>query len=278
MKKAFNFNFLNIIEMTIFLLLFAKLLSLFVWWYLPEIGVESTKNVSCVMPYQRVDFKNMLEHISTKKIKHKIKKHKVKKVITINELILKGLYGNKNYGYVIIANKKHPNKTSIISIGESYNGYKLKAIYLDYVIFNKNGKDYNLRLKQNKNKTKINIVKKTKKVAKVVYHNETALKKVNKKDINYYSHHFSDIWKDIAIDEIRKNGHIAGFLIKRIRPGSKMAQLGLKKGDIIIKANNQRLNSYKVAMDIYKNINKINTLNLVVKRGNEEKEITYEVH
>jgi exopolysaccharide biosynthesis WecB/TagA/CpsF family protein len=61
MKKTFNL--LNTIETIIFILLFAKLLSLVVWWYLPEMGVESNKNISCVMPYQRIDFQNMLDSV-----------------------------------------------------------------------------------------------------------------------------------------------------------------------------------------------------------------------
>jgi hypothetical protein len=146
MKKTFNF--LNTIETIIFLLLFAKLLSLVVWWYLPEMGVEAKKNISCVMPYQRIDFKNMLEPIILKNKKQI--KHNITDVMNINDLILKGLYGNKKYGYIIIANKRNPSKTSIISVGETYQGYKLKSIYLDYVIFTKNNKDYILKLNQNK--------------------------------------------------------------------------------------------------------------------------------
>jgi type II secretion system protein C len=271
MKKVFNFKLLNIIETTIFLLLFAKLLSLFVWWYLPEIGVEAKNNISCVMPYQRIDFKNMLEHILVKK--KEIKKN-ISDIININDLILKGLYGNEKYGYVIIATKKHPNKTSIISIGESYQGYKLKSIYLDYVIFTKNCRDYILRLKQKK--------KNINRITRVSYTNKNKntdlIKIVNRKDVTYYTHHFPEIWRDIAIDEIKQNGKLKGFIIKRIRLGSKMAQLGLQKGDIILGANNVRFSSYNDVMNLYKNIKYIDTLNLIIKRGNEEKEITYEVH
>jgi hypothetical protein len=95
MKKTFNL--LNTIETIIFILLFAKLLSLVVWWYLPEMGVESNKNISCVMPYQRIDFQNMLEPIILKNKKQI--KHNITDVMNINELILKGLYGNEKYGY-----------------------------------------------------------------------------------------------------------------------------------------------------------------------------------
>jgi type II secretion system protein C len=266
MKKTFNL--LNIIETIIFILLFAKLLSLVVWWYLPEMGVESNKNISCVMPYQRIDFQNMLEPIILKNKKQI--KHNITDVMNINELILKGLYGNEKYGYIIIANKKNPSKTSIISVGETYQGYKLKSIYLDYVIFTKNNKDYILKLNQNK--------KNMNRISRVSYENRDSLKTVNRKDVTYYTHHFSEIWRDISIDEIKKNGKLKGFIIRRIRAGSKMAQLGLKRGDIILGANNVRFSSYNDVMNLYKNIKYIDTLNLIIKRGNEEKEITYEVN
>ena len=43
----------------------------------------------------------------------------------------------------------------------------------------------------------------------------------------------------------------------RIKPNSKMAQLGLKKGDIMIRANNIKLTSFNDAIKLYKKIDKI---------------------
>jgi len=57
-----------------------------------------------------------------------------------------------------------------------------------------------------------------------------------------------------------------------------MAALGLQRGDIILKANGVALTSYNAAFKFYKNINKLETLSLLIKRGNEEKELIYEIN
>ncbi|SFV57971.1 General secretion pathway protein C [hydrothermal vent metagenome] len=253
----------------VFLILFAKILAVVLWWYLPDSGIEAKKNVTCQMPYQHIRFNSML----LPSMLHKAVKNRKKVVVTadINTLVLKGLYGNKDFGYVIVAEKRMPTKTSVIAVGESYKGYKLVAIYLDYVVFNKNGIDYKLKLQQN-TKNSNNRARVTK-----VMTFEPEEKVVSRRDIKHYEQNFSEIWRDIAIDEIRKNGHIEGFRVQRVRPGSKMAELGLQKGDVIVEANNVKLSSYNAVMKLYKNIHNIDTIDLLIKRGNQEKEITYEI-
>jgi len=252
----------------VFLILSAKILSLAIWWYLPDSGIEAKKNEACQMPYQHIRFNAMLLPIS-----NKILSNTKKRVVTtdINTLVLKGLYGNQNFGYAIVAEKRMPTKTSVVAVGERYKGYKLIAIYLNYVVFSKNGIDYKLKLQQNARRSN-----NRERVTKVMSF-EPEEKVVSRSDIQHYEQNFSEIWRDIAIDEIRKNGQIEGFRVQRVRPGSKMAELGLQKGDIIVEANNVKLSSYNAVMKLYKNIHNIDTIDLLIKRGNQEKEITYEI-
>ena len=64
----------------------------------------------------------------------------------------------------------------------------------------------------------------------------------------------------------------------RIDPNSQLATLGLKKGDIIIKVNNKVLKTYNDVFGIYNNIDKLDAINLVVQRNNQEVELTYEIN
>ena len=86
------------------------------------------------------------------------------------------------------------------------------------------------------------------------------------------------LWKDIAISEVKKGKKIEGFKVTRINKDSKMALLGLQKGDLIVKVNNIALKSYKAAMDIYAKIDKMTTIQIVVIRNNQEKELIYEIN
>jgi general secretion pathway protein C len=140
-------------------------------------------------------------------------------------------------------------------------------------IFTRADKEYILKLESKQNSSKY--------VSKVQTRNANALEdeySVSKNDIRYYSQHPTQIWRDIAISEIKKNGKIAGFRVNRIRPNSKMATIGLEVGDVIVKANNVELKSYRDAIKLYNEIDTIDVLELTVIRNNQEKEIVYEIH
>jgi len=54
--------------------------------------------------------------------------------------------------------------------------------------------------------------------------------------------------------------------------------LGLRRGDVLTAVNGQVLDNYSAALGIYKNINTIENLTLVIKRGKEEMELEYEIN
>ena len=266
MNKVSNLKMLQILTKLLILIAIAKMLTLVMWWYLPNNGVELNQKKNYNPKYIRVDFHSMLKSI------HKVKKSIKKDTgINITDMILKGIYGTKTDGYAILSMKSNPKKTSIIAVGENYNGYKLKAINLYSIVFQRSGKNYILELEKIKKDL-------SKRVQNVVQEPDIKAVGVSRNDIEFFEKNPQKIWQQIAIDEVRKNGKINGFKVMRINPNSKFAELGLKKGDIIIKANNIPLKSYKDAIDIYKNINKLDDINVVVLRNNQEKELIYEIN
>ena len=273
MQKLSNTKLISIATIILSLLLVAKIISLVVWYILPSGGVEYTKAKSYMAKYQRVNFKNMLDK-SKKPLSVTEKTDSKGEVVASNikNLFLKGLYGNKHTGYAIVGKYSKPEKTEIVGVGESFAGYKLKEIYPDKVIFTRGGKDFQLVLKNSTKTPSVNKV--LTRVKTPVYEGEH---KVTRKDINTYAAHPEKIWKDIGIKAYKKKGKIVGFIVTRIKRNSKMAELGLQKGDIMIRANNVDLTSPNDAINLYKNIKKIDTLQLVVLRDNQEKEIIYEI-
>lgn len=274
MQKLSSTSLLPVVTKLLILLLVAKFISLGVWWYLPSEGVELNAKKSYQAKYQRVDFKNMLVRAQvTEQTAQQVSSSTSSAAYSMNSLVLKGLYGSRFNGFAIVAQKSSPKKTTIVSVGEVYVGYKLKVIELTQVIFSKSGKEYVLALAKS---SAPNYSKSVKKITKSSGEVEEA--RVSRADIKRYSSNPSKIWKDIAIAPVKKGGKIQGFKINRIKAGSKMAQLGLKKGDIIIRANNVKLSSFNDAIKLYKNIDKLDTIALVVLRNNQEKEIIYEIH
>lgn len=271
MTKLSNSYILRIVTRLLILLAIAKAISLAVLWLLPSDGVELQAKNSYMPKYQRVDFKNMLDSPSSSKVKTNTKK--TSDGINITNMVLKGLYGKGESGFAILALKSSAKKTSLVSVGEIFSGYKLKTILNDGVVFTKLGKEYVLKIQHSK------ITKSSKNsFVKPVVDRDERIRSVNRKDINSYASHPKKLWRDISIVEVKDGGKIKGFKVTNVKRRSKMEKLGLKKGDIIIRANNIEMTSYREALGIYKNINKLDTIQIVVLRNNQEKELVYEIN
>ncbi|WP_297442928.1 hypothetical protein [Sulfurimonas sp.] len=273
MSKISNSSLIGILIRLLILLAVAKAIALALWWFLPAEGVNLKEDTNFKPEYQRVDFKNMLEpNTASNAVNTKKSQTNTEVGINITNMVLKGLYGNKSKGFVIVALKSNPKKTSIVSVGEVYSGYKLKSILSNSVIFTKAGEEFVLKMPI----AKTNLSSGVSSVVSPVASGKPYV--VTRRDIKYYEKNPNEIWKDIAIAEVKNGAKIEGFKVLRVRTNSKMDKLGLKRGDVIIRANNVELTSYKKAFDLYTKIDKIKTLQLVVMRNNEEKELIYEVH
>ncbi len=270
MKKLSNSNLLKTLTTLLVLLFIAKALAVVAWWYLPSESVELQVKNNYQPQYKRYDFKNMITR-STSSSQTQTKQDTTSG-ISITNMVLKGLYGTPKKGFVIVAMRSNPKKTQIIAIGEQYKGYTLKSITPSSAIFEKNKKDYVLEFEKPKKSNAISKVKKNR------YHDEDIQREVNRQDIEYFAKNPAKIWKDISIVEVKEGKKIKGFKIIKIKPNSKFAALGLERGDVIIKANNVTLESYRDAIEIYKNIGKLDTVQIVVKRNNQEKEFVYEIN
>lgn len=270
MNKISNSNTLELIIKILTFILLAKVIMVGVWMFLPSNGVDLQNKQSYRPEFQRIDFKNMIANAP--KVEQKVVTATIENSISITNMILKGLYGLNDHGFIIIALKASQNDTSIISVGETFSGYELKSILHDGALFIKDGKEYVLKMDEEKTKA----IEKRVQVEEDIDDGEP--KQVAKSDISYYQKHPSQIWRDIAIDEIKNGSNIDGFKIMNVRKGSKMDTLGLKKGDIIIRANNKDLRSYKDAFDIYNKINTLKSIQIVILRNNQEKEFIYEIN
>lgn len=282
MIKVSKSTLLHLFIRLLSLVAIAKIISLVALWYLPSDGVELNVKTSKQPKYRRIDFKNMIKEIKAVKLNADGTpiSNKKGKNISITSMILKGFYGSSSNSYAILALKKSPRKTSIIAIGEKFASFQLKLIKPRGVVFTKAGKEYILNLPEVKKTSSITSAK-SKSVSKVKpssLSDTTRTNDISRKEIAFYSKNPKQMWKDIKIVDHKVNKKLVGFKIKRINKDSKFSALGLRVGDIIIKANNVVLKSYKDVFNIYKKIDKLNTVQLVVLRDNQEKEFIYEIN
>ena len=280
MIKLSNSKLISVISKLLILLVIAKTLSLVLWWYLPSDGIEPILKNNYQPKYQRVYFKNMIT-TAAPVVKMVEKEISTNQGISITNMILKALYGTESKAFVIIAMKSTPKKTQIIGIGEVFKGYTLKSITSYSAIFEKDLKDYVLTLDKTvrpsdpKIKSKSNSSRAS---TRARFSGADSIVSVSRNDIAYFAKNPKQIWRDISIKELKDGKKILGFKVTKIKRKSKFSTLGLKKGDVIIKANNVKLESYKDALALYKNIGKLDAIQLVVLRDNQEMELVYDLN
>lgn len=262
------------------LVFLAYTLNIFLYFYLPKVKPLMETDKESQLEYIRYETKVAFQN-SQKKVK------KEKKILTkqntqyelLSNIALIAIFDLGDGKGVITISQKSKRDTVILGIGEVFEGYTLKEVYRDYVIFEKSNKQYRVELnleKIPKFTTSKQNEEPQKEIAKNIQFIDDTYQ-VKRDYLNSYVNDFSKIWKDINIVDYKRKGKIAGFKIKYIKPKSVFETLGLKKGDIIKKVNNIELKSYNDAFKLYNKIDKTKSLNIVIQRSNQEMEINYEI-
>lgn len=211
------------------------------------------------------------------------KKLPVKKISgNIKEIKLLALYNAPDATVVTVSYK---GKTKVLSRGEKINGFVLEGAGNNFAIFSKDAKTYKLYLVKGKSSGSVSM-------KGVLTKESVSQKAVSKGDITdagdhkiidrslleHYAKNMDDIYKNIGIGEMRNGKDLVGFRVTFVRKGSPFAKLGVRRDDIIKSINGQEINSYNAAFNVYKNIQNMDNITLVVQRGKEEMELEYEIN
>jgi len=210
---------------------------------------------------------------------------KAKPVSDIHSFKLLAVYHSPTRTIVTVSKA---GKSSVLVRGDKIDGYVLDDATAHEAIFLRGGKRYRLGLVENgkgpKSKSSVKYIhenspageKKSEPIGEVTEGDGITV--VDRSLLEHYSKNMNDIWKNIGIREIRKDGKIKGFKVNFVKRGSDFAKLGLRRGDVIKAINGQELDSYNKAFEIYKNIDTMEDLTMKVMRGKEEMELEYEIN
>ena len=259
---SLNFKFL----IHIFIIaLMAKALSLVLYFYLPHYGVNKVEDFSINL-YKRY---LVSKAFNLKSHKKDIAKKPKQPIYRLTNVKLKAIYSSSDKGVIAIEDGK---KLIFLSTGENFKGYKLIEVKPNRAIFEKNGKHFELKLEEKALKGKI--------LESNSFNPDEVKFAVLKRDIQKYKKNFNEIWRNIAIKELidKKNKKLKGFEVTWVNKNSIFGKMGLRKGDIIIGANNKIFHSYSDVIKIYNNIDKYNALKLTILRNNQKKELEYEIY
>ncbi len=278
MTINFNPSLTRFVRNVLIIILVAKAISLLMLWYFQSPGVHYHASNSKMPEYKRYNVNNIINATQQPDPDSAVgpSSEEAQELAAygpnIANMVLKGLFRRKDGGLVIIALKAKPNDSEVIGIDEEYQGYTLKKVLENGALFLKNGATYSLYFSEELQDSR------TAQTTGAKQEDTGGIKQVAKADINHYAKNVNEIWKDISIVEVKEAGKITGFKVTRIKPNTPFSLLGLRQGDIIIKANNKPMTSYKDAIAIYKGIDKLEALELVVLRNNQETEIVYEIY
>lgn len=240
-----------------------KLLMVAAAFFLPATGVDS-------VPFESEGFYagyKPSKLFALSKPQKKVKKKAP--VYKLDNLTLQGVYDDPSMPFIAVLDKK---EVELISKGEVFKGYKLIEVHAAYAVFDKGGKHYELRFKEEKKSVKESILEAAPEVI-----NEGEAVFVKRKEIRHYAKNFEDIWKSVKIQEIVKNKRLQGFEVQWVKKGSIFEKIGLKKGDIIVGANNKKFKSLSQVFKLYNNVDSIDSMKLTVIRDNQQRELEYEI-
>jgi general secretion pathway protein C len=280
----------------------ALLLSLFIakaFWvymeakYLPKETQELQKSSGIKKLYYHYNLaskKDKPKPIVKKESKQavKIKKpNKPKEPEKITKFALKGVYNSSDKKIIIV---EYRGKSYSLQTGEELEGYKFVNLFATYALFKKDGKEYKLDLYKKSANNSTNSTtkpssftapKEPAKVAKKETKEEPtqdgATTVIPKSLFNKYKGDYRAIRRNINAVPNMENGKLSGFKISFVRPGSDFSKLGLKRGDIIKAINGEALDNFKVPLELFNNADTLSAATFTIKRGNEIKELEYEV-
>jgi len=287
-SKTNTLSFLIPILLAVFL---AKAFWVGVLFYLPKSSIEREQKADVEPLYYRYALaskKDVPKPIITrkKKIKKPPKVVKKPKNQEIKKFILKGIYYSKSQK---IATVEYLGKTYVLEVGEEIKGFKLTKVKPEYVIFSKDDMQYKIEIFKDNSKTpppamattppKVTLPTQKKEEKKenkdIIQEGDTTI--ISKSVFNKYKGDINGLRKYIGGVPIIKNGRLRGFKISYIKKGSDFDKVGLKRGDIITAINGEEITDLSVPMRFINNLDSITAATITVKRGNEVKELEYEV-
>ena len=204
----------------------------------------------------------------------------------IKDITLLAIYNSKDTTVITVEHKK---KSKVLARGDEINGFVLEGAGNNFATFSKDTKTYRVNLVKSKRSTGTSSsIKSSSKTVSSSSKDSSKIegdvtdagdhKIIDKSLFDHYAKNMDDIYKNIGIAEVKQGGKIKGFRITFVRRGSPFAKLGVKRGDVIKSINGQEINSYNAAFETYKNIQNVENLTMVIKRGKEEMELEYEIN
>jgi general secretion pathway protein C len=199
----------------------------------------------------------------------------------VDDIKLKGTYASAAESFIVI--EDHLG-TTFLYLFEKYVGYKLIEVYDERAVLEKNGIKYDIILESvdekssssRGNQTSAKSAKQTAETKVEFIPGEPVT--LTRSELNSFVKNPNKIWKNIRIQELRKDGTLNGFRVNYVKKGSFFESAGLKSGDVITGIDGKEIQSLSDVMKYYSNVETLDGLSLSVSRGEEELDLEFNVN
>ncbi len=268
MKQLLSNEWMQRLYVVLILAAVAKALSLVMMMFLPHQGID-------VVLYQEKDIYNNYRPSAMLNIGKKREEVKqAEPVYALTSLTLKAIYDDTQEPFIAV---EDAGKVQLIVLGDTFKGYQLIDVQPDRAVFDKHGKNYELKFKKS-TVTSATISEAEPEDDFDLIDGGGAAVFIKRQELQQYAKNPNAIFRNIKIQEIVENKRLKGFRVTSVEQRSIFGKLGLQKGDIITGANNREFRSVSQVFKLYNNIDKLDSLILHIKRGNEEKDLEYEIY
>jgi general secretion pathway protein C len=280
MKQIINPKLFSIIIFILSILVIVKIIWIAIsLLFLPNSSEEISTKSKAKALYYRVRLTNDAAVIAPV-VSQPVRKF-VPKISSMKGIKLIGLYHSSDASVVTVEKSR---KTTVLTKGDAIGGFALESVEQDSAIFTKNGKRFTLYLNNDKTLGKTATHSSSRKQPlrshtppshKIV--EEDGIKMIDRGLLTNYISNPEKIWKDIGISENKLNGKLNGFKINYVKKNSDFERLGLKRGDLLMAINAEKLDNLGAVMNFYNDIKNIDNLTLTVERNGKSEDIEYEI-
>ncbi|TQV63403.1 MAG: PDZ domain-containing protein [Sulfurovum sp.] len=195
---------------------------------------------------------------------------------TLNGYKLLAVYKSGN---MIVATIQKGIVSTVLSNGESVDGFELVSAGTNWVSFKKNSEEFKLKLDDNMSSDGSSSTQSSFQMANAITDNGSGGKVIEKALVEKYTKDMNNIWQDIGITERMNGSVINGFTVNFVNAGTAFDKLGLKAGDVIKSVNGEIMDSNSKAFSAFESIASGNTPNVTIKieRDNKEMELENEI-
>ncbi len=190
-----------------------------------------------------------------------------------SSLILKGIVRYPDGTYEAAFSDQQGKRSFIVRKGDKLNNFEVLDIKPDQVIVSREGKRSAYYL-FNKAPKKTKKPSSTRHLSSVRGSNRVALKK---NEVQAALSDMASFLRQVRIVPYMEKGKPKGFQLLDIVPGSIVARVGLKNGDVVERVNGKPIHTPQEAMQLFTLLQNGQGLTLEIKRNNQRKTITIDL-